>query len=248
MFDLDPPLDLQFVDAPPFAFEQPADGHPAAITAEAARVRVTHHRFCAEIDPHAGRGSLFCPNATDTFAEDIVRRTALSCRLPLYGGLLLHSAGAVIGEKAVLFHGVSGAGKSTLAELLPAPILSDELVAILPDRTRFAAAATGVWGTFDQATAPPGLFSLHALVALDRGGSLSINPIDRHEAVRRLVTVAVLPPIAKLWEAALRVIERLVDSIPCYTMQWTPNGQAAERVLGFFLECGGKATAFKNDG
>ena len=237
---------LTIADAPPFvANDAPPDGEPAQIATYGDRIRVTHHRFVAELDPQGARGVLHRANPADAFALEITLRTALSCRLPCDGGLLLHTAGAVIDGEAVLFFGVSGAGKSTLAELLPAPILSDELVAVSraprgndggPPSSLFAACATGFWGTLEGlAAAPPsGNFPIKALVALDRGAELAITPVDRRDALRSLIVVAVVPPDPPLWRAALDAVASLAMTVPVYRLTWTPSAAGAERIVAYF--------------
>jgi hypothetical protein len=228
---------LSIADTPPFAAnDAPADGEPAQIATYGDRIRITHHRFVAELDPQSSRGVLHRANPADAFALEITLRTALSCRLPCDGGLLLHTAGAVIDGNAVLFFGVSGAGKSTLAELLPAPILSDELVAVSKSADRFHACATGFWGTLEGlAAAPPsGSFPIQALVALDRGDDFAIEAIDRRDALRSLIVVAVVPPDPPLWRAALGVVASLAATVPVYRLAWTPSAANAERIVAHF--------------
>lgn len=205
--------------------EAPRDGEPAAIRVEGDRVVVVHQRFRGVIDPFAMEATLERESAGDSFAMEILQRTALSCRLPLEGGLLLHSAGVVIDGEAALFFGVSGAGKSTIAALLGGTILSDELVAIRNGR----ASATGFWGTLDRADAPRGSFPIRALVDLARGDGVALQRLEPREARRRLLLAAVVPPHPRLWTHALRAIDHL-SRAPVYRLAWTASEENAGRV------------------
>jgi hypothetical protein len=220
------------------AFAQHEDEAPAVIDVEGDRVVVRHRRFVADIDPIARRAAIERIEGADAMAIEITLRTALSCIMPLDGGVLLHSACVVAAERALVFFGVSGAGKSTLASLMPVPIISDELVGIVPHNGSFAACATGFWGTLDQPmdqrSAPDGAFPLQALTKLDRGEELSITPIPRAETLRCLLTVAVVPPHPALWNATLRVLQALAATTPVLRMAWTPDAENARRVLEHF--------------
>ena len=203
----------------------PLDGEPAAIHVEGDRVFVVHQRFRGTIDPFTMETTLERGTADDGYAMQILQRTALSCRLPLEGGLLLHSAGVVMNGKAALFFGPSGAGKSTIAELLGGTVLSDELVAIRGDR----AEATGFWGTLDRDDAPRGSFPLGALVDLARGPDVALERLQPGEARRRLLLAAVVPPHPRLWTHALRVVDRLSRG-PVYRLAWAASPANALRV------------------
>jgi len=207
----------------------PKDGEPAAITADGDHVYVTHTRFAAVIDPFAHEASLHREDRSNTFAIEVVLRTALGCRLPMESGLLLHSAGIVIDGGAYLFYGVSGSGKSTLAGFMR-NVLSDELVAV---QHRFAR-ATGFWGTLDAIDAPAGTYPLRALIELGRGDGVSLESISARDARRKLLMVAVVPPHPQLWMHTLEVIESLAR-LPAFCLEWTPSAENAKRVVAELL-------------
>lgn len=203
----------------------PIDGEPAAIEADGDRVLVVHERFAGVLEPFAYRGELHRGGVREAFALELVLRTALGCRLPLEGGLLVHSAGIVIDGGAYLFHGVSGAGKSTLASFMTA-VLSDELVAVQRGRAR----ATGFWGTLDAMDAPAGDYPLRATIELERGDDVALTPLPLREAMRALLRVAVVPPQPRLWSAALGVVQELAQ-LPAFRLAWRPGEENARRVL-----------------
>lgn len=213
------------------------DGEPAAITAEDGHVRIAHSRISAIIDPLAYFASLHRGDRTNAFAVEVALRTALGCRLPLEGGLLVHSAGIVIDGGAYLFYGVSGAGKSTLASYMQ-NVLSDELVAV----QRGYARATGFWGTLDAMDAPGGTYPLRATIELCGPGSptrpgglenpphISLTQLDAKQARKALLLVAVVPPHQQLWMQTLDVIESIAR-IPAYRLDWTPSRENASRIV-----------------
>lgn len=183
--------------------------------------RLRHARFAAEIDAFAGTARLERRTELD-FALVLTLRTALAARLPALGGLPLHAAGLVLGDAGVAFFGVSGAGKSTLAAQAPGPVLSDELVAVVPGPP-YGLAASGYWGTLaGRAGAGGGVAPLRALVELAKGPGFRLDRLDAREAARRLAGVTMVPPSPALWGAALAVVARLVAAVPVYRMAWSP--------------------------
>lgn len=203
----------------------PGDGEPAAITADGERVLVCHQRFAGVIDPFAYEADVHRGDTTGAFAIEIVLRTALGCRLPLEGGLLVHTAGVLLDGGAYLFHGISGAGKSTLAAFMR-DVLSDELVAVQRGKAR----ATGFWGTFDAVDAPAGTYPLRATIELARGEGVALERLARHDATRALLRVAVVPPQPRLWSAALGAIDELAQR-PAFRLAWKPSEENARMVI-----------------
>jgi hypothetical protein len=144
----------------------------------------------------------------------------MCCRLPLAGGVALHAAGVVVDGHGVVFFGASGAGKSTLAGTSPHPVVSDELVAVAGNP--FELRRTGFWGALDERRGAPPAAPLAALVELDKGPRLELEPLDAATAFRRLLPVVVLPPAPELWRQATAVVARLVATVPVLRMAWHP--------------------------
>jgi hypothetical protein len=217
---------IHLSDDPPLAVVgAPHDGEPAEITVEGDRVQVTHERFTGVITPETYEAVIHRHPAIGATAIEIVLRTALSCRLPLEDGVLLHSAGIIINDRAALFFGVSGAGKSTMTEMMGGVALSDELVAVSGDDVR----ATGFWGSLDRDDAPRQRFPLGALVNLGRGDGVHLERLNVRVAARRLLLATVVPPHPWLWSHALRVVERLAHR-PVFHLVWSPSEENAREV------------------
>jgi hypothetical protein len=202
------------------------DEAPAIIGSQGALVTVRHRRFAADIDPFADTARLYVGEGDDSFAVQLTERTMLSARLPLTGGVMLHSAGIIVDGRAAIFFGPSGAGKSTLSSLVSAPVLSDELVIVEKGHAR----ASGWFGTFTSSPVS-GSYPVSALVELGRGDDVSLTPLDARAALRTLLNVTVVPPSARLWDAALRVVTSLIATTPVLRLNWTPSGENAARVL-----------------
>ncbi len=194
---------------------------PALADWAEGRVRVTHGHFASELDPLGLKGRLY-RQSDQAFPLEITLRVALASRLPLEGGLPLHAAGLLMNGRGLAFFGPSGAGKSTLAGLSPHPVLSDELLAVVPGRP-FDVVRTGFWGTLGRSDAPPGAFPLQALIELDKGLRFRLVRLSPREALRRLLGVIMVPIGPPLWSAALAVAGRLASQVPVYKMTWSPS-------------------------
>jgi len=219
--DSRPVFPLRLADEPPWLEEEVAPEGPAAVDWTEGRVRVRHPRFLAAIDPFRPAGVLF-RRTPDSFPLEISLRVALSSRLPLVGGLPLHAAGLVIDGRAAVFFGPSGAGKSTLAGLSPHPVLSDELVAVVPG-SPFDAMSTGFWGAAGEGRAPAGPHPLAALVELAKGPCFRMERMAPRAALRRLLGVALVPPGPPLWASTIEGIARLSQAVPSFRMAWSPS-------------------------
>ena len=217
-----PPVRIEIVARPPWTsddarlyprFELPVQRW------DDGRLLVSHHIFTAEIDPSAAWARLH-RTREHTYPLGVVIRTTMLARLPLLGGLPLHAAGVVLGQRSVAFFGPSGAGKTTLAESYPGTVLSDELVAITPGEP-FSLERSGYWGEGQERGGPAGA-PLAALVALDRGPSFVLRRLETRDAVRCIVDAVPVPLAAPLWSQALAVTADTVSRVPVYRMEWTP--------------------------
>jgi hypothetical protein len=119
--------------------------------------------------------------ATPTVFENYLRIIAAYATL-LRGGLLLHSAGLVVDNRAYLFLGRSGAGKTTLSRLAlaaGAKILSDDINIVLatPDGG-FAAAAVPFAGEMGHAyLEQEGQYPVAGLFWLEKSPQLACESI-----------------------------------------------------------------------
>jgi hypothetical protein len=217
-----PPFEIELVHEPPWTSDEAAlfpVWEPAVQRWQGERLLASHRSFTAEIDPLARRARLH-RREERAYPLETVIRASLMARLPLDGGLPLHAAGVVLDGQAIAFFGASGAGKTTLAATSPAPVLSDELVAIAPLRP-FTLVRSGFWGEsrpgVRAAAAPLGL-----LVDLAKGESLEIEKLRLSVAASRILASVPVPHVPLLWERTLAIVAELVGATRVIRMAWTP--------------------------
>ena len=230
--DAQPPVRIDLVEAPPWTSEDPAlypRWDPAVQRWSESRLLVSHRSFTAEIDPFSGR-ALLHRREERAYPLEAVIRTAMTARLPLLGGLPLHAAGVVAEGRGVAFFGPSGAGKTTVASTSPYPVLSDELVAVVPGRP-FALVRSGFWGEGEE-TGPTGSVTLALLVDLAKGPAFTLTRLRPAEAAGRLLASTPVPLAPPLWSRALAVAAALVREVPVQRMEWAPAEPPWERLAG----------------
>jgi hypothetical protein len=162
---------------PPFA------GMTGRVVAQGDRLVVEGAAPLGHLDL-AARRAVALADPTLVIADALVR-AALAADVLARGGCLLHAAALVVDGAAHLCPGRSGAGKSTLAGLA-GDVLSDELVAVLPDGSGFRAHGTPWW------TGRPGSAPLGAVHVLAWDGE-ETTPLPRGRALRHLAANLVLP-------------------------------------------------------
>ncbi len=254
--DPDPPDDAQstvaieLVDVPPWTSDDVAlypQRDPAVQRWSEGRLLVSHRSFTAEIDPFSCRVRLHRREAR-AYPLEAVIRTAMMARLPLIGGLPLHAAGVVAEGRGVAFFGPSGAGKTTVASTSPFPVLSDELVAIVPGRP-FGLVRSGFWGE-GKGTGCATVAALALLVDLAKGPALTLTRLAPPEAAGRLLASTPVPLAPPLWSRALAVAAAVVREVPVQRMEWTPAEPPWERLAEVMAreELGGDEPPTTNNG
>jgi hypothetical protein len=196
---------------------------PASVAWDGTLLRLRHAEFEADVDPAVGTAVVRRdPGSATGLATTL--RMAVSARLPLEGGVLVHAAGLEHDGGGLVFFGPSGIGKSTLVERSPWPALSDELVAILPPREAEPRRVAGVAFTGASSrggtptTAEP---RLTCLIELAQAPRFRLERLAPAAALRRLLGSVVVPPSPPLWAAALSVATDLVRQETCYRMAWS---------------------------
>lgn len=142
------------------------------------------------------------------------------------GGCILHSCGAVMDGKGLLFVGHSEAGKTTVARMIAprAEILCDDRNIVRRDGDGWK--VFGTWSHGECPTVSPGSAPLRAVLFLEQDGVNRITRIDdRVEIVRRLFATVIRPFVtADWWEKTLSVLEQVTREVPCYRMQFDRSG------------------------
>jgi len=202
-----------------------APAEPARVVWDGKRLLLEHAAFEAVIDAGA-RAAVVRRHGDDPTGLVTTLRTALSARLPLEGGVLLHAAALGHRGRAFVFFGPSGIGKSTLAGRSPWRVLGDELAAVLPRRgaePRLVSSASfpAQRPVADSSAREPDEPPLACLVELAQGPRFELERLERATALRRLLGSLVVPPAPPWWSAALEVAGDLVRETPCYRMAWS---------------------------
>jgi hypothetical protein len=143
------------------------------------------------------------------------------------GGFLLHSAGAIRNGRAFLFSGVSGAGKTTISRLAPsdATLLTDEVSYIRRDDAGYRACGTPFAGELarvgENCSAP-----IASLFFLKQGPENKIGPIEKSEAIRRLMrNILFFAEDANLVESVFQSACDFVERVPVQRLTFTPDSR-----------------------
>jgi len=154
----------------------------------------------------------------------------------------LHGAGIVGPDGASnLFIGHSGAGKSTTARLWSAlhdvKILSDDRIIVRDDGARKRGKQMQMYGTpwhGEDAFALPGCAPLQRIFVLEHGQGHVITRLTRSQVVGELFARSFVPFHRHEYvDSALRFLERVADTVPCYRYSFEPDERAVERILEF---------------
>jgi hypothetical protein len=165
-------------------------------------------------------------------------RLLLANHLASRGGLLVHAAGGVMHDRALVFPGVSMAGKSTLMRSfqnagLGESLLSDERIVLRcsSDESR-SANDFEAWGTpwsSEARVSRNAVAPLAALLFPTKAAACSIHPLAVPEALRML-----MPSVSFPWyseEMGAQILEtcaRVVEVIPCYELRFAPGEEVVE--------------------
>jgi hypothetical protein len=147
-------------------------------------------------------------------------------------GALVHACALLAGDEVHLFAGASGAGKSTLATILAdryGTVLSDDRVIVRPEAGAYRAYGTPWHGDKRHASPRSGrLASVHFLAHSARTQRLTL---PRHEAVARLAACCFLASFEPTGiKELLATCVRIVQSVPCYDLPFTPDDSAPRAV------------------
>jgi hypothetical protein len=233
--DVPPFVEEPFVIEPPSGGEateaSPRKGEPAVISFEGDRIRITHGEGIGEIDLMARRGTYARFTGSGAPLRAMLR-TAVVAMLPLHGGLPLHAAGLVAGERALVLFGESGAGKSTIASITRLPVLSDEIVAVILEDGRPVARSTGFGDEVYTGGAPGTALPVAAFVQLAKGDRFAATPLSQAEATRALLKVILSPPHPLVWTRAIAALGAiLATKTPVLRMSWTGDRSPIPELL-----------------
>lgn len=154
----------------------------------------------------------------------------------------LHGAGIVgPGGASNLFIGHSGAGKSTTARLWSSlhdvEILSDDRIIVRENDADGLGKQMMIYGTpwhGEDAFALPGCALLQRIFVLEHGRGNVITRLTRSQVVGELFARSFVPFHRHEYvDSALRFLEQVADTVPCYRYSFEPDERAVERILEF---------------
>ena len=158
-------------------------------------------------------------------------------------GFYLHSAGAIINGKGLLFVGHSEAGKSTTTQMLMKagsgesgyPALDVEI--LCDDRNiirKFEDGwkVYGSWSHGDVDVVSPASAPLKGICFIEQSKVNSITPLhDRKDIATRLMTHVIKPLATKeWWNKTLDSIEKCAVEVPFYVMQFDKSGSIVKEI------------------
>ncbi|HOX36197.1 MAG TPA: radical SAM protein [Methanoregulaceae archaeon] len=148
-------------------------------------------------------------------------------------GFFLHSCGAVMDEKGLLFVGHSEAGKSTTARMIMASnaeILCDDRNIVRREDDGWK--VYGTWSHGDVPDVSSRSAPLHAILFIEKSEKNRIIRMDdRREIVHRLLATVIRPFVTNdWWEKTLTVVEQLAREVPCYRMQFDKSGKIVDEL------------------
>jgi hypothetical protein len=239
---VDEPFALERIDAaPPPGL--PAPGEPAVVSFAGDRIRIAHADGAGELDLPARRGTYARFTGSGAPLRAMLR-TAVVSMLPLHGGLPLHAAGLIAGDRALVLFGESGAGKSTIASIARLPVLSDEIVAVTLEDDRIIARSTGFGDEVYTGGAPGAAPPVAALVQLAKGAHFAITPLSHAAATRALLRTILSPPHPLVWTHALAILGALLATkTPVIRMAWPADHSPIPDLLQTLSLWSAEATA-----
>ena len=159
--------------------------------------------------------------------------------LPRFNASLLHSAGVVRDNKALLFLGPGTAGKTTVTNLSEDFILSDDQVLVQEANNKFYVAST----PFGKKTDGPAKTKIGGLFFLKKGERFSIKKIKSIDALLRVWYdhIAIFRNFSPLAKGKIfSLLYELFKKLPSYEMEFTKRFIDWNEIGGVLMETQGK--------
>ncbi|MBN1479894.1 radical SAM protein [candidate division KSB1 bacterium] len=159
---------------------------------------------------------------TLTASDQLMLAPALAKRQACF----FHASGIVYKGLGFIFIGHSEAGKSTMVKLMQeqAEILNDERIIVRrwPDGFKIH----GTWSHGEIPIVSPNSAPLGGLFFLNKATENSARPVDKAEAVKRMIACLIKSHETKeWWEAELDLLERIADEVPTAVLNFDKSGQ-----------------------
>ena len=150
-------------------------------------------------------------------------------------GCYLHSAGAILDGRGMLFVGHSEAGKSTTTKMLMdagigAEILCDDrnIVRRFDDGWK----VYGSWSHGDIPVVSAASAPLRAICFIEKSAENNLTPLtDRQEITRRLLACVIKPFVTvEWWEKTIDVVAQLAVEAEFYIMRFDKSGKIVDEL------------------
>ncbi len=142
-------------------------------------------------------------------------------------GCCLHSAGAILDGRGLLFLGQSDDGKTTAARLLQdhAEILCDDRNILRRVNGRFH--VYGTWSHGELPIVSPSSAPLQAILFMQKSAENRLTRLEGLKEIMRRLLPRVIKPLVTpdWWEKTLDVAEALAREVPCYEMDFDKSGK-----------------------
>lgn len=198
---------------------------PTPLTPEEADlvVEVSEEELAAEMTA--------TPGTSESYCESICLYRAICRRLPLLGGMLLHSAVISDGEHGYAFTANSGTGKTTHINMWRKAF--GESIQVVNGDKPLLRKRDGVWYAYGTPwcgkegwninTAVP----LTAICFLRRGDANKVTPYDTAAAVTEIMPQLLFPDEPDALMATLDLLDQLLAEVPLYELHCTISEEAA---------------------
>lgn len=201
--------------------ESPAFTHASpGFTFDEGRVFFDLPGYVGFIDPARAAGLRIASN-TPAVGVDYFLRIVIALLAYQAGGLMVHGAGIVRGDRAFLFFGRSGSGKSTVARNSPADlVLNDDLVVLVPGNGGWCAHGTPFTNP-TQTPPSPDSAPLSALLQLVHSPRVYAIPLRGGQAVAALL--ASVPVLNSSPAPPFDRCRDILATVPAYTLHLLPD-------------------------
>jgi len=162
--------------------------------------------------------------ADNRYSFDSFLRILYSSLLIRKQGCLMHAAGIIRDNMAIVFPGVSGSGKTTISRACKRyGVISDEIVAIRQRGKTFVVHSTPFWGEM-KSTGKNKAAPLKIIYFLCKSGTFSITEMERPEKMVQLARCLFMfekEPLATT--RAMTLLARLTSSAHVKTLGFPRN-------------------------